>query len=129
MSRAEHIGERVVHLIPELPCPYGRKLSRALFHELREGLVHEIPLLVIPEGRLMDYDERVEARMQGSLEVALPLQPVCRVVPVGPVQGVADMADTEVPDVHDTLLIEAMHPDADRRVPGKGGREAETERD
>jgi hypothetical protein len=85
-------------------------------------LVHEISVLVISERRLMDDDERVEARIQGSLEVALPLQPVCWVVPEGPVQRVADMADTEVPDMRDTLLIEAMYPDPDRRAPVEGRR-------
>ena len=63
MSGAKHIGERLIHLIPELPGPYGGKLRRAFFHEPRERLVDEIAVLVISEGRLMNYNERNQTGM------------------------------------------------------------------
>ena len=37
------------------------------------------------------------------------------------------MADTEVPDLRDTLLIEAMYPDADRHPAMEGRRDSKTD--
>jgi hypothetical protein len=127
MPRAEHIGERLVHFIPELPCAYGRKLGRAFFHEPGEGVVDEITLLVISKWRLMDHYERLKAGVQSSLKVALPLEAVCWVIPEGPIQRVADMADREISDMRDTLLIEAMNPNADRGSVKERRRESKTD--
>ena len=63
----------------------------------------------------MNHDKRNQAGIQCSLQVLLPFLPICRIIPQGPVQRVANVLDAEVPDICHALLIQAMNANPDHR--------------
>ena len=83
-------------------------------------------MLVIAEGRLMNHDKRNQAGIQGSLQVSRPFLPIGRIIPPGPVQRVANVLDTEVPDICHALLVQAMDANPDQRSPVEDRHQSKT---